>query len=1111
MTDDTSALFYLSTYKYSLYPPQLAAEDVLLWCKMLRQEEVNLPFYLVNDFGALLSGINYELSSSRYTNEKQIYIEMLETVTQLINERLNNQKLPALVIGNLLIKIFFDIKFSLYPVIPHEDLLAQHLNAYYNKGKDIFRSQMTILTKYYPNKAYDNEKAWSQIIERINQIPAPDLIAATAIGTGTTFNIQKSSKLISELIQLPQGASLLSLIMRLLPMINLSTKGAGSQNYMLGGYNDIARKGNLHDLLSSELIYPEDEFLRRFIEGELLYYKREAPPQPRHRKIYTIIDVGPYNWGARRLIAIAGVIALSIYAERHGDQCIIVLREDEEIIMRELKLAHDLNWLLAYRSWELSPLNIIRQLKFTSNNKEDNLLFLIMPEDIETEIKSALFFSLVSSSGTIDEIFALWCQEDQASFAQWNNIKAQFILKKSISIPRETLLNIIGISTATKPSNTITKNNQLSNCQILLRIGHIGKILIMAVSDDGDYLFTTGEDNTLRLWHGTSSALIWFDIVENETPTIASFSPITNMIAIGYADGKIVIRETPSRNTITTFSLNKYIRQLAFSQNEKYLAIVLDNEVQIRQAPYNEPPFQHSIMINQVSQVAFFNDDENLIIVSGDFLVHLFSIDKLRSGPITTFSLHRAKEAILIADQLIVYCRSEVIVYEHNINKDWQVTDTFLLPDDWPGRGDSWLDPLGETVLTKIYHDSLDWYDFRNQKTIRIFRYPAVDAGNSQTIDKFVIAKDSKLIYTAMSDGTIDVKRMINGELLWRMPAEPKRLVRLSANLTATKIAISDERSGNFVWQLDDHISANFTPVPNIDMQEIEYISISPDGEIFALANKTGAWSLFNSRLQKRILLSSRNNVVATFALSKYFAVINTEHHLEIYDTQKGTKIYWSNAIPNKYFFSAVEGYFAFLPDVNYVAVYDIAKAEIVYRLKIDKLLALRLSDDGKLLHLLTVQGNFETWSVGGDRIFSQIIDLRSHTRAKIFDAATLVLYGRDNNVIILQRTAGKELMLTGHIGGVLDCIATNKLFITADRAGRVRLFARDNGELLLTLYLVYRDQWVAYRGDAAYQCATGKLALLNIIPFPITDITKSREDLIKGEAEIIKFLKDYQ
>ena len=74
--------------------------------------------------------------------------------------------------------------------------------------------------------------------------------------------------------------------------------------------------GQVDQLLPSQFALDEWDFLRRYVDRELLYFRREEPhTRPRHELI-VLLDQGVRTWGDVRLVLGAAVLALGRQAER---------------------------------------------------------------------------------------------------------------------------------------------------------------------------------------------------------------------------------------------------------------------------------------------------------------------------------------------------------------------------------------------------------------------------------------------------------------------------------------------------------------------------------------------------------------------------------------------------------------------------------------------------------------------------------------------------------------------------------------------------------------------------------------------------------------------------
>src|SRR5207253_6964181 len=84
----------------------------------------------------------------------------------------------------------------------------------------------------------------------------------------------------------------------------------------VGGYADVATHGQVEQILPSQFALDDLEFVRRYAERELLYFRREEPNQRTKQEMVVVLDQGVRTWGEVRLLLSAAVMALARQADR---------------------------------------------------------------------------------------------------------------------------------------------------------------------------------------------------------------------------------------------------------------------------------------------------------------------------------------------------------------------------------------------------------------------------------------------------------------------------------------------------------------------------------------------------------------------------------------------------------------------------------------------------------------------------------------------------------------------------------------------------------------------------------------------------------------------------
>lgn len=128
--------------------------------------------------------------------------------------------------------------------------------------------------------------------------------------------------------------------------------GTGSRGE-LDGYSGLARRGEPAQLLMSELAIAQEhpvEFLRRAVMSELLYLAPSYIDDLGRGRVCVLVDAGPDQIGAGRLVQLAGLVVLHRRAFRRRSELVVGVLGDEPGIWRAGDVKQILRgWLSARR------------------------------------------------------------------------------------------------------------------------------------------------------------------------------------------------------------------------------------------------------------------------------------------------------------------------------------------------------------------------------------------------------------------------------------------------------------------------------------------------------------------------------------------------------------------------------------------------------------------------------------------------------------------------------------------------------------------------------------------------------------------------------------------
>jgi hypothetical protein len=125
-----------------------------------------------------------------------------------------------------------------------------------------------------------------------------------------------SGELLEMLLDRPRLAGARRFVSRLVSALTLPSRRLAREQIAIGGYDDVAIRGQPDQILPSQFALDELDFYRRYAEHELLYFRREEPHAKTEQDLIVLLDQGVRTWGDVRLVLTAAVVALARYADR---------------------------------------------------------------------------------------------------------------------------------------------------------------------------------------------------------------------------------------------------------------------------------------------------------------------------------------------------------------------------------------------------------------------------------------------------------------------------------------------------------------------------------------------------------------------------------------------------------------------------------------------------------------------------------------------------------------------------------------------------------------------------------------------------------------------------
>jgi hypothetical protein len=121
---------------------------------------------------------------------------------------------------------------------------------------------------------------------------------------------------LAALLERPRLAGARPFVAQLVSALTLPPRRLAPPEMPIGGYADVTTHGRPDQILPGQLALDEWDFLRRYADRELLYFRREEPHARTEHELVVLLDQGVRTWGDVRLVLGAAVLALGRQADR---------------------------------------------------------------------------------------------------------------------------------------------------------------------------------------------------------------------------------------------------------------------------------------------------------------------------------------------------------------------------------------------------------------------------------------------------------------------------------------------------------------------------------------------------------------------------------------------------------------------------------------------------------------------------------------------------------------------------------------------------------------------------------------------------------------------------
>lgn len=293
----------------------LALMRAVAWHNALARLGYAVPLVIVHDVGCLIAGLGRPASQLRGMGDAEVTESWRRLLVELSDAELVRSqagwKHRDPMVGVVLARVFS----SIIPQLPEDVRVLR---------PSVLPVDVVQYTRVEPNSAYtryDQSAAmgWLRTLTEHRMLPileveqidldALRLLGLFRGGPGEALPGVDLADLYNVIIS-PSLADVVDFSMELLPSILEVKREAGQQSFSIDGYASIERRGNIDDMVLTQLALDEDVFEQKLVDNELFYFTHEKQLENERRTHQVLVDGSASMRGVREVFARGLALAL---------------------------------------------------------------------------------------------------------------------------------------------------------------------------------------------------------------------------------------------------------------------------------------------------------------------------------------------------------------------------------------------------------------------------------------------------------------------------------------------------------------------------------------------------------------------------------------------------------------------------------------------------------------------------------------------------------------------------------------------------------------------------------------------------------------------------------
>lgn len=292
----------------------LALMRAVAWHGVLARLGVAAPLVVIHDLGCLISGAGAPASVTRGIAEAELCEAWRLLLVELADAELVRSqaawKHRDAMVGVVLARILT----SVIPQLPEAVRVLRPIELPTDAANYLRIEPSTAFTRYDQEQAL----AWLAALGTNRLLPilaawqldvdALRLFGLFRGGPGDAGGVDLAD--LYSVMNSPELADVIDFSMELLPSILEVRRDKGMQAFSIDGYASVERRGNLDDLVLSQLALDEDVFEQKLVDDELFYFTHERQVENEQRTHHVLVDGSASMRGVREVFARGLALAL---------------------------------------------------------------------------------------------------------------------------------------------------------------------------------------------------------------------------------------------------------------------------------------------------------------------------------------------------------------------------------------------------------------------------------------------------------------------------------------------------------------------------------------------------------------------------------------------------------------------------------------------------------------------------------------------------------------------------------------------------------------------------------------------------------------------------------